>query len=692
MIVFTLESSAVLIVSNNVLTKPSQIDLPDLSVVEEADLKRIEQLLNRHQVNFDRPKACPLESRSNLDILTKIETIRTLFTDNCLDSDQARLDELLRSAQDIQTAINQANSNQNNNSIEPSPFNFNLGDGVVISGQQVATLFNNINNIFINGRCKLDKAGFFEHSADVIQNFAQMGLLVPNQNGLIVAGGGIGLASILRVLHTIFTSRFNFSDMRSRQTFIKLNCAFYELRRDIQKAGLMEIPTSDHEASLIEIKLEAERLIIGKEELSKNYQELTDFIEAIVNNRFTRSNAVLANVIEALNQLAKMVEKNRPSAQDFSNHQLKLNFINKLGELAPKVFVALKTYLDFNPHQIGFFESMLLAQLEKIDPVNQKEEIERLLAMENARLYNIFSAELSFNLQRILTSLGQEKELYIKDILQSIFVDDMTIADFIQSTRDQYLGQVSLISDLTMKLSQAQKRLERILKVDHFRDNPEGSESIVNILTQYDEIAAQIYGKWGYDFVNYTVQNSIKYQRTFTRNFKRFSKKFLDQLDSDFDQPSFKARDLNRISELNQIYACQDAFLLRRQWRLSEGLVQQAYDFIETNKELFHSQVPKGLFRIKSKFRRLQHHHKSSLVAEKILDGGAVSQKMVDKYIDAKYGVKRRSYLGKAMTEVEAVKPQAVVMQKLIDFYRCDEKTSPRLKESLDGQPESNNN
>ena len=119
------------------------------------------------------------------------------------------------------------------------------------------------------------------------------------------------------------------------------------------------------------------------------------------------------------------------------------------------------------------------------------------------------------------------------------------------------------------------------------------------------------------------------------------------------------------------MYACQDAMPFRRTFIHADSLIQQGYDFIETNKRLFHSDVPRGFLGKKSQFRHIQMHHKSSSFANKILKGETVSQDLIDKYINKTYIMSRKKYLGKIMLDVSSSRKNAALLQRVIDQYDC---------------------
>ena len=68
----------------------SQMALRNIEVGNLSDLLKrsteILELISRHGGTISRPESCPLESNKHLEVLGKINNIKTLFETNCLDS------------------------------------------------------------------------------------------------------------------------------------------------------------------------------------------------------------------------------------------------------------------------------------------------------------------------------------------------------------------------------------------------------------------------------------------------------------------------------------------------------------------------------------------------------------------------------------------------------------------------------
>ena len=96
-------SAGAVLANNNFANR--NIEVGSLYELPENEVNEIRELIDRHGGTNSRPESCPLESNSHLEILGKINNIKTLFETNCLDSDQDRLKEVLEGAGKIQTEL-----------------------------------------------------------------------------------------------------------------------------------------------------------------------------------------------------------------------------------------------------------------------------------------------------------------------------------------------------------------------------------------------------------------------------------------------------------------------------------------------------------------------------------------------------------------------------------------------------------
>ena len=640
----------------------------------KTDSERASVIIERFKNPVDKKRSCPLDSNNYKDIVSKIETIRNLFKDNCLDTDQSRLDAILTGAQSIQADLNTAGVAADSNQTVNDILNGNVptGSDTSVSGEQIANVFNNINSIFINGKCDLEKGSFLVKTADVIQSFATMGMLVPNANGLVVAGGGLALSSMLRAIDAIFSDRFNFSDTNDRQTFIKLNCAFYDLRQDIGNSGLVDVSTDEH----INFKIETEQLI----------NKIEDKIKTIVNNKKAIEKSVIQRkeslVKEKMDKLIKLngeiektliqLNKRIIDTNGIPATAIKLSVINKLTNLYPTLKVELQNYFSSGLNSILILDEMLMSELVNLDYVDNAEAYQALLRQDVKTFENGFRANLIFHFMRIKEDISNSKQKIENDFMNNRQISGLSITKYLESLNKSSKEIIKKLVELNKPLTVSLKKLKNITSDRDFSSRDDGSENIVNILNQYDEISSQVYGKWGYEFLEYTTGESENKNDDFKKKFNKFADNHLGMATNDQGNEYYVIKNPTDLSELRIMYACQDAMPFRRIYKHADSLVQQGYDFIETNKRLFHSDTPQGFLGAKSKFRHIQMHHKSSIFAKKIIKGEVVSEEKIKKYINKTYGSKKKKYLGKMMINISNSRKKAALLQTVIDTYKCD--------------------
>ena len=645
--------------------------------ISAQDQSRVDALFKLYRPYSEKPKACPLDSNHHKEILSKIENIRNLLKDNCMDQDQARLDAILTGAHSIQNSLNEIGVDADSNTTVNTLINGDIpaGDGTTVSGAQIANVFNNINNIFLNGKCKLNKGSFLEQTADIIQSFAQMGLLVPNQNGLVIAGGGLALSSLLRAIDSIFTDRFNFDEIKDRQTFIKLNCAFYDLRQDVQNAGLMDVGTDQHKDDLETAKALIKSVEAKIKEVTTNKEKIQKEIEIAKAEHIKKTLDDLVPLEDSVKKALSQVQIPVADTDGVPATTIKLRAINNLTKLYLTMKSQLDAWFDSGLNSIPVMDIMMKQELSKLDFATNPTEFQNLIGMDVKDFNNTFRANLLFHFERVTGDIAASREAIAKKWLKDTLIHGKDVAAYLKDLDKRVLETSKKLTEAQKQMMTTEKRLASALGESDFTSSDDGSENVVNILSQYEEIASQVYGKWGYEFMDYTTQTAVKKNDDFHSKFEKFARNHLDKVAMDNGKAEYLVRHPSELSELRIMYACQDAMPFRRVYKYADGLVQQGYDFIETNKRLFHADVPTGLFGIRSKFRLLQMHHKSSIFAKKIIGGQRVSRDNYENYIEARYGSKQKKFLGAVMLDVDASRTKAGVLQKLIEAYQCDKVT-----------------
>ncbi|MCP4912951.1 MAG: hypothetical protein GY909_07520 [Oligoflexia bacterium] len=663
----SLSSSYASDLSRSIIESSKANPISDLSAQQKEELK---SLFADHGGQFKRPDACPMASKNYKDILGKVESIKSLFRDTDCLNDSTILDEISTSAQTIQTELNNAGVDTTDVSNPIANANVN--------GQNITSVFNNVNNLFFKSKCDLTDRSMLEKGADLVQNFSQMGMLVPNANGLVISGGGLALASILRMIHNLFDKKFDFENNQDRQNFIKLNCAFYDIRKDIESSGLVDISTEKHQDDFADLK-GLIKVIEDKIKANKKSQEniLKEIDKAQAEYVKAEQGALASlekNVLKGL-EIVKIPVKD---TGDIPAETIKRDTLSELMIIKGQILTDLSDYIERGLSKLPIVDKDLMNELSKLDGGT---EFLKLYKMDAKEFNNTFRASLLFHFDRIKDDIATLKTAAEKKFLKEVIIDGVNVETYKKNLAKKQADVEKALKESLKRGDLIKLRLSRIVgNSEAYTRSDDGTENKTAILSNFDEISNQVYGKWGYEFLKYTTKTAKKENSKFKDNFNTFAKDHLN-IDSEKKATIPNPGDL---SELRVLYACQDAMPHIRKWVQADSLSQQGYDFVATNKELFHSDIPRvflgktggrnaGIHSIRSKFERIQEHHKSSIFARKILKKQDVSTENKEKYLGSR--AKSKKLLGTVMLDVESTRSRAAMLQKLTEKYNCGKLT-----------------
>lgn len=643
-------------------------DLAKLQIkgLDEETQSRIEAIKERHGGSFIRPEACPMASKNYKDILAKIESIRSLFKDPSCLGDETSLEQTYNDLVETSTGIQEQLSTLGVEGEQSMPVN----------GAAINSLFSGLNTLFFQNSCELIDKNVLEQGADFAQNFAQLGLLMPNNNGITITGGGLALSGILKLINNLFTKKFNFENNSERRSFIKLNCAFYDIRRDIEKSGLVEIALPEHREDLGELKKIVETnsaTIKANLEAKAKQIELIEKREA--EHTAKQSESVLAlekNMQKALNLVNQKVTESEGGKKPAET--VKREILSQLVSLRADLSLQLENYFALGLSPATIFDMDLAQELSKLDLSMGQEAFMALYKMPPQEFNNTYRASLLFHFERVLSDIGNLKGEIKTKWRENTEIQGLKVNDYILALNKELEAKKKVIEEANKALQPISERLERIVGGDSgYTRNDDGTENKTAILSAYDEIANQVYGKWGYEFLKYTTKTAEEENDAFSQKFTEFANNHLA-----ISERKYVIKEPNQLDDLRILYACQDAKPYIRRYAEADSLVQQAYDFVVTNKELFHSDHDEpflsDLTRVRSVFEKIQDHHKSSIYALKLMRGEEVPASAKERYLGDK--AKRREYLGTVMIKVNNSKPKAQMLQGLLDRYDCNRLTS----------------
>lgn len=652
----------------NILTQAGQS--LQFKTLDESQSQILAGVIKRQGNSFIRPKSCPLNSKGYAGILANIENVRSIFKDpSCLDKNtdlKNTYDNVVSTGSDIQNVISSQTGTDSTGDVASH-----------INGTAINSMFNNINGLFFQNSCKLNNANMLERSADIIQNFSQMGLLVPNSNGLVIAGGGLALSSILKLLNKLFTKKFDFEDNSERASFIKLNCAFYDIRREIEQSGLTDIALPEYSKDLKAINELLVTIDKNKKMNQRFFNEQVKYFAKEKIDYIVKEEGKLKGLETNIDKALKIVSvkvtdrENGTIPAETVKKEMLINLVNIHNALETN----LRYYIDHKLSSMAILDLDLMNELTKLDLSSHSDDFMTLFQMEPGKFNSSFRASLLFHFERVQKDIKSLKKRFAAKWDTTKLVDGKTVAEYEKGLKQKLSSLSKVQSNTAAKLLPIKTRLSRIVGADKgFTRTDDGTENKTAILSSYDEIANQIYGKWGYEFLKYTTKTAKKDNDIFKEKFSEFAYAHLIVSGSGVTT----IEDKKDISDLKILYACQDAKPLARRWSQANSLVQQGYDFVVTNKELFHSDHPEaflsGITQVRTVFVKIQDHHKSSLFAQRLLKGEKVSKKNKEKYLGKK--AKRRKYLGTVMLSVEESKARAQQLQKLDNEYDCSKLTT----------------
>ncbi|PIP96510.1 MAG: hypothetical protein COW00_10215 [Bdellovibrio sp. CG12_big_fil_rev_8_21_14_0_65_39_13] len=640
-----------------------------LQTLTDAEKNLIKNLSSRYPVPKDRPQSCPMESKNYNDIRAKIESIRGLFKDtDCLD-DPTVLDQITAQAESVQAGLSTAATTAGMSVSTVDQLGSQVP--VQVNGQQVGALLGNLNNLLFKNKCSLKKGTVLERGADVIQNFAQIGLLVPNSNGLIISGGGLALATLMRMVDNLLKKDFDFDSNSDRQNFIKLNCAFYDLRHQIELSGMLDVATDEHKSDLARIEIQMKEL---KAKLESNAKNMDALSKAIAEDRseFMKKNLgemlkFAQNLSVAKESLSQSLAENasRPAAVE------QRQMILTVTKLRKDLITGLDTYMERGLGLIALFDLDFKNALLKFDPVEQKDEFSSMVTLSTTDFDQKVRANLLFHVERISSDLTDLEAKLEAQWTKETRVKGLEAKKYIEEAQKKLADSSGEVKKGHALLESFKERLSRVIESDSgFTMNDDGTENKTTILSSFDEITEQIYGKWGYEFLQYTTKRATEGLNEFNSSYKIFGQHHLDN----GQVPQVDSR-----TELQRIFACQDVRPVRMRFSLADSLAQQGHDFVSTNKDLFHAEIPRvflgstgnraGIHKIRSKFEVIQEQYKSTYVASKLLNHEDIDPSLKEKYLGRR--AQRKNYLGIVMLEVEKRKHDAQILQELNESFNC---------------------
>lgn len=512
----------------------------------------------------NRPQKCPLRSETKLSgIQEQLQTIATaLKYGECYDKNR----EIIDGFESLLSQDNQIFARLPWNDENPPTGEAAAQENQAMTRRQ--QIFSVLKTVSSDDAClyNVRKRGLLPVVADVVTNIGQVSTLIPTMNGFYLSASAVSLGAALKIIVSIFGSRFNWEDANERKQFLQLNCNFFDLRRELEAAEVVEIRDAQ-----IPDKISRSR-------------EVKDALSNHMNQLKIRRKAILAEINQIKNEylMSVLPEGTMPtfisinSIQNavpvikLSNPQEKIDTIQKYSSQSNELVRLIADY-NFNPP----YKPLLLELLGKMSWENLQSNI----AEDTEELQQNTLEPILYYLNKyhkMLSEIIEQKNRLFLAFKSQGMLSNGEIIDRLEDNYEriffEFLKSISFIDTRIEILSSKDPKLS----LDAFDD---GAHTIYDILENYHYIQSLLIGKLGYSYLNYFREKINAGLISFKKTLRVFNKKYIKK------RP--------KGGEYNELWPCRDANQLRVQWEKLNSATEVANDFIQTNSGIFRSNVRK---------------------------------------------------------------------------------------------------
>lgn len=433
--------------------------------------------------------------------------------------------------------------------------------------QNMNDMIGSLSNFSSDPKCAFDikERGLIPVVSDVIGSASITALFIPNKYSLVAGTAGIAASASLKIIDSLLRPKFNMDKNDDRESFISIVCTFYELRAQIDSQKFMHIAT-DRDASHYQTALAFSTSIDSKLtilEAQKNLalQSLDEIRKLYV---ATHLSAEQKEFWEQLPQFkSRLASKDTASTVGFrlklplvlnriTQHLKDLNLENSDYVLYTNIEEDKKIFTDvFDPSRISQFNNQTDEQISEyfMKPLLRFEEIIKteIMALEEDFEGYVIYEDFSFSALK------------------------MDIARVFDTKIDQ-------LKESNNKINNYLNNIKKILDKKNFVDNDQGTHIDHLIIRFIKNIESELYGHVGWRFHEYMRNNAAEELREFFSHYKRFNRHFLGRA-------PIESESLRRT-------ACATASDIILTINNSRSLVNMGADFIFSNRDFFHNNIP----------------------------------------------------------------------------------------------------
>lgn len=539
--------------------------------------------------DFDRPLSCPLRSSGLTDLRDKMQTLVNSLAKTCTESSQNELNQALNNIVGLE-------------SIATSWQVYNTDNPMLIQTQfarNVNLILRNLNSITSNNSCFNDvrSRGALPVIGDVITALSQFGLLFPNVPGMLAASGGVIVGTGLKIVHKLISKKFNWNRPEERRLFLKLNCAFFENRILMEELGVFNPETKS-------FRQEIEKKLIKKMlEFNEDAQRLRDEIS-------TKE----SHLDESFQKIPEIKKMNI----DFSSFR-KAKKISQILMIKPtstieknqQIFELTKYLDDLN----SLDETIMTPSLEKKKEVflNYWRDLQDHIVDSSSAIWQISLADYDKKFRAPLLSAST----FINDIEKLknkysliIFQSDDELGTQIKNDESELKkknNDLLVLKQRMMSLNNRISSLENKIEGEIFSSRDEGQTAQLEILENYRLLQSEILGSLGKGYLKNAATRASALHSALKR-----------QIDFIIEKDFFKKRDFINLLERKEYCSVAEKTLFM--WSQYMAQVQESYDFVMTNVDLYRSSFKVGKEKVKRAQIFVLRQMESVIDHEKVLD------------------------------------------------------------------------
>ena len=626
-----------------------------------------------------RPKSCPLESKANANIADALTALKASLDKECTSKNGALFSTLNSSINDInQTYQAEVDAGKRFEGHTKE-------DAVYVQNQarveMVSKSLSTFGLIAQKAECEysLRDQGVLSIMSDIIQSVSGLGLLVPNEYGFIGAAGGMAVGNILKVIDIMLKSKYNWKKEEDRNTFMSYNCSFFDIKDQMDAAGIISVKTDMHKTEIFKKTRELPKIRKLQKEIRVLIKSFESKKKLLVTRPLKMKRLGMAEfqVVEAMDRAKFIIQAKALNPKTWSKN---MTAAQVKGEVIQELFEIYKTILEkvpqMKPAVLGKFAhkyEMPKSMAKFKNVFNGETEEEKIIPMfmsdTRAKTIKVPHDHLGYIDKTVKTAwFDVLKESYFTNIewiygalKRHEFLKTYPRQSITSLVRNPKLQAEKWIRRLELVENKFEARVRFLKNVTTgavFKNNDDGTRIKNNILTSFKKIEDTIYGQVGESFVRYVN----KYGR---KDIKDFERRYT--LTSDFYEHKGRPKG-------DRFQHCAEARKLQLQWGIAHSVINIGFDFIESNKDSFykpkrrHKWFMGFVYAGKGRQRYLYEQAVSANKANRMIKSGDYDYKK----IPLNNRVLKTTSVGRLMLRLKKDESKMQRVQNFIDKHRCN--------------------